>query len=80
MKYKGLLDTLEAASPGTKHNFLFGFLEKGRTHFPGDGADLNECVECGSVTPGERCAFCRSREVITLAIGQRPAGWAPTGS
>jgi uncharacterized protein (TIGR00269 family) len=80
MKYKGLLDTLEAQSPGTKHNFLFGFLEKGREHFPPDGVALNECVECGSATPGERCAFCRSKEIVGIAIGSRPADWAPTGS
>jgi uncharacterized protein (TIGR00269 family) len=80
MKYKGLLDALEAQAPGTKHNFLFGFLEKGRAHFPPDGAELNECVECGSATPAERCAFCRSKEVVGIAIAARPAGWAPTGS
>lgn len=79
MKYKGFLDGLEAQSPGTKHNFLFGFLEKGRAHFPGDGAELNECVECGSATPGERCAYCKSKEVIAVAIGRRPAGWTPAG-
>ena len=72
MKYKGALDALEAASPGTKHNFLFGFLEKGRSHFPGDGAQLNECVECGSATPGERCAFCKSKSVVMLALTERP--------
>jgi tRNA-5-methyluridine54 2-sulfurtransferase len=80
MKYKGLLDALEAASPGTKHNFLFGFLEKGRSFFPGDGATLNECSECGSATPAETCAFCRSKTVVGLAIQPRPADWAPTGS
>ena len=80
MKYKGLLDALEAQSPGTKHTFLFGFLEKGRAHFPPDGAELNACSECGSATPGETCAFCKSKSVVTLAIGERPADWAPTGS
>jgi uncharacterized protein (TIGR00269 family) len=80
MKYKGLLDALEAAAPGTKHNFLFGFLEKGRDHFPGDGVPLNECAECGSATPGEVCAFCKSKQVIALSIGSRPADWAPAGS
>jgi uncharacterized protein (TIGR00269 family) len=73
MKYKGLLDALEAAAPGTKHNFLFGFLEKGRAHFPGDGAALNECAECGSATPGEVCAFCKAKDVIATTIGRRPA-------
>jgi tRNA-5-methyluridine54 2-sulfurtransferase len=66
MKYKGLLDALEAQSPGTKHNFLFGFLEKGKAHFPPDGVELGECVECGSATPGEICAFCRAKRPLTL--------------
>ena len=64
MRYKGLLDALEAAAPGTKHNFLFGFLEKGRAHFPPDGVPLNECVECGSATPGDLCAFCRAKRQL----------------
>jgi uncharacterized protein (TIGR00269 family) len=80
MKYKGMLDALEAQSPGTKHNFLFGFLEKGRALFPPDGAPLNACAECGSATPSDRCAFCRSKELVALAIQSRPADWAPTGS
>jgi uncharacterized protein (TIGR00269 family) len=64
MKYKAMLDALEAASPGTKHNFLFGFLERGRAHFPPDGVELQECVECGSATPGELCAFCRAKRSL----------------
>ncbi|HEX8003021.1 MAG TPA: ATP-binding protein [Mycobacteriales bacterium] len=72
MKYKGLLDALEAQSPGTKHNFLFGFLEKGRDHFPRDGHELHACSECGSATPGETCAFCRTKSLMALTIGRRP--------
>ena len=68
MKYKGLLDTLEAQSPGTKHNFLFGFLEKGRAHFPPDGVPLQACVECGSATPSDVCAFCRGRAALRLPL------------
>jgi uncharacterized protein (TIGR00269 family) len=66
MKYKGALDALEAASPGTKHNFLFGFLERGKSHFPPDGVPLQECVECGSPTPGELCAFCRAKRAMRV--------------
>ena len=71
LKYKGMLDALEAASPGVKHNFLFGFLEKGRAFFPRDGVELNECAECGSATPGEVCAFCRGRQVLGLPVVAR---------
>jgi uncharacterized protein (TIGR00269 family) len=73
MKYKGLLDALEAQAPGTKHNFLFGFLEKGRAHFPSDGVPLNACSVCGSATPSDVCAFCKSKDVIATTIGRRPA-------
>ena len=68
MRYKGLLDQLEATSPGTKHNFLFGFLEKAKTHFPPDGVELGECAECGSATPGEVCAYCRAKRAVTLPL------------
>src|SRR5213596_2438925 len=33
--HKQILDRLEEASPGSKHNFLFGFLEKARGVFEG---------------------------------------------
>ncbi len=68
MRYKGLLDQLEASSPGTKHNFLFGFLEKARSHFPPDGVPLHACAECGSATPSDVCAYCRSRRAVTLPL------------
>ncbi len=64
MRYKAVLDALEAESPGTKHNFLFGFLERGRPLFPRDGVALRECVDCGSATPSDRCAFCRAKQSL----------------
>jgi uncharacterized protein (TIGR00269 family) len=73
MKYKGLLDQLEARSPGTKHNFLFGFLEKGKAHFPNERPPLKSCTECGSATPGEVCAYCKTKDVVLHAITERPA-------
>jgi tRNA-5-methyluridine54 2-sulfurtransferase len=63
--HKQILDRLEEASPGAKHNFLFGFLEKARGVF--DGADptaLNECAVCGQVTTGEICAFCKLSDQV----------------
>jgi uncharacterized protein (TIGR00269 family) len=73
MKYKGALDALEEQSPGTKHNFLFGFLDKGKEHFPADGVELRECESCGSATPGGTCAYCRARSAVLLTIQPRPA-------
>jgi uncharacterized protein (TIGR00269 family) len=68
LKYKEALNLLEQTSPGTKHNFLFNFLEKHRGRFEAEDAGLRECVECGAPTTGEVCAFCR----ITQQARQRP--------
>jgi len=58
--HKQILDRLEEASPGAKHNFLFGFLEKARGVFEHvEPTVLNECAVCGQVTTGEICAFCK---------------------
>ncbi|MBI4608305.1 MAG: TIGR00269 family protein [Candidatus Rokubacteria bacterium] len=58
--YKDILNRLEDASPGAKHNFLYGFLERGRPVFENpEGVQLNECARCGQVTTGTLCAFCK---------------------
>ena len=63
--HKQVLDRLEEASPGSKHNFLFGFLEKARGVFEGaEPTVLNECAVCGQVTTGEICAFCKLSDQV----------------
>jgi uncharacterized protein (TIGR00269 family) len=63
--HKQILDRLEEASPGAKHNFLFGFLEKARGAFEGsEPTALNECAVCGQVTTGEICAFCKLSDQV----------------
>ena len=58
--HKQILDRMEDASPGAKHNFLFGFLDKGRAAFARTAdVSLNECARCGQVTTGQVCAFCK---------------------
>jgi tRNA-5-methyluridine54 2-sulfurtransferase len=60
LAHKELLNRLEEASPGAKHNFLFGFLDKARPAFERvDAVPLQECSRCGQVTTGEICAFCK---------------------
>src|SRR5262245_31544385 len=45
--HKEILSRLEDASPGAKHNFLFGFLEKARPAFErAEAVALNECLRC----------------------------------
>ncbi|HSR54454.1 MAG TPA: ATP-binding protein [Acidobacteriota bacterium] len=65
--YKDLLNQLEARSPGSKQQFLWGFFEHGQPAFEEqEGAELTPCSECGQPTsrPG-RCAFCRMTESLT---------------
>jgi uncharacterized protein (TIGR00269 family) len=66
--YKEVLTRLEDASPGAKHSFLFGFLERGRAAFERAApAALRECVRCGQVTTGTVCAFCKLSDQVKRA-------------
>lgn len=63
--HKEILSRLEDVSPGAKHNFLFGFLEKARPAFErAEAVTLNECVRCGQVTTGTLCAFCKLADQV----------------
>ncbi len=66
--HKEILNRLEDVSPGAKHNFLFGFLEKARPAFErAEPVVLNECVRCGQVTTGTICAFCKLADQVKRA-------------
>ncbi len=63
--HKRILDRMEDAAPGAKHNFLFGFLDKARAAFErAEGVELKECVRCGQVTTGTVCAFCKLADQV----------------
>jgi uncharacterized protein (TIGR00269 family) len=65
LKHKDTLNRLEEASPGAKHNFLFGFLEKARPVFERvQNVTLMECSSCGHATTGEICAFCKLADQV----------------
>jgi tRNA(Ile)-lysidine synthase TilS/MesJ len=61
--YKEALNAIEAQSPGTKHAFYFGFLDRAAARFAAGTAQeadaLGSCARCGAPTTGEVCAFCR---------------------
>jgi uncharacterized protein (TIGR00269 family) len=61
--YKEALNAVEAASPGAKAAFYFGFLDRASALFVPTSAaeqgDLQPCSACGAPTTGEVCAFCR---------------------
>jgi tRNA-5-methyluridine54 2-sulfurtransferase len=78
--YKEALNAIEATSPGTKHDFYFGFLARASARFVDDATDeqvdLHPCSECGAPTTGDRCAFCRLVERAgghATETGDRPA-------
>ncbi|MEN3186041.1 MAG: TIGR00269 family protein [Atribacterota bacterium] len=59
LDYKEALQLLEEKSPGTKHAFLFGFLEKAKPLFPDESIVLQECQICGMPTTQTICSFCK---------------------
>ncbi len=75
LAHKEVLNRLEEVSPGAKHNFLFGFLDKARAAFERlEDVQLRECSACGQVTTGDICAFCKLAEQVKRRTG--PAGAA----
>jgi uncharacterized protein (TIGR00269 family) len=79
--YKEALNAIEATSPGTKHDFYFGFLARASARFTPEAAAeqeaLRSCERCGAPTPGDVCAFCRLVEragghAVPVELGPRP--------
>jgi uncharacterized protein (TIGR00269 family) len=67
--HKEILSRMEEASPGAKHNFLFGFLDRARAAFERvEAVALQECARCGQVTTGTVCAFCKLADQVKRAI------------
>jgi uncharacterized protein (TIGR00269 family) len=60
IEVKGILNEMEERRPGTKINFVKGYLRK-KELFEGElqEADLRECRVCGMPSSGEICSFCR---------------------
>ena len=65
--YKEALNSIEERSPGTKHAFYFGFLDRAADLFvPGDDdrVPIGTCVRCGAPAGAEVCAFCHLLERV----------------
>jgi uncharacterized protein (TIGR00269 family) len=79
--YKEALNRVEDVSPGTKHDFYFGFLDRAASRFQEDRAEgtasLSPCTRCGAPSPAEVCAFCRLEE---RAAGAAPVALRPRGA
>jgi tRNA-5-methyluridine54 2-sulfurtransferase len=71
LRYKAAMNQLESASPGTKAQFLMGFVDRAAPLFAAeDTAQLSPCERCGQPTTGRFCAFCRARAQV---LGERLA-------
>ena len=74
---KSALDLIEEHAPGTKAQFLFGFLDDhaDRLAPARDASDghLGACSNCGMPTTGDVCAFCRQRGRILAVLTPGPA-------
>ncbi len=78
LAYKAALNDIEVSSPGAKHDFYFGFLDRASEHFRAnterDRCDLAPCERCGSPTDAGVCAFCRLTERATAPVPVRAPG------
>ena len=72
LAYKELLNGMEVESPGAKHAFYFGFLERAAERFATEERDdvIGLCERCGSPTSAEVCAFCRLIERAAVSEPQ----------
>jgi tRNA-5-methyluridine54 2-sulfurtransferase len=73
LRYKEAMNGLESTSPGTKAQFLLGYLDRGAELFRPldvDADRLAPCQSCGQPTTGTFCAFCRARAQV---LGERLA-------
>jgi hypothetical protein len=69
LRYKDAMNHLESTSPGTKAQFLFGYLDRAAPLFTTqDEVELVGCERCGQPTTGRFCAFCRAQAQI---LGER---------
>ena len=71
--YKDALNAIEVTSPGSKHDFYFGFLSRASARFAAEADaerhQLHPCPTCGAPTTAETCAFCR---LVDRAGGHPP--------
>lgn len=65
---KEALNKLETASPGTKHTFYFGFLDRQKKKSTLEEEKIeNSCRRCGHPTTAEICSYCRMVEKVKVA-------------
>jgi uncharacterized protein (TIGR00269 family) len=63
--YKEALNSIEERSPGAKHSFYFGFLDRAADLFvppEEERTPIGTCVRCGAPAGSDVCAFCHLLE------------------
>jgi uncharacterized protein (TIGR00269 family) len=68
--FLGIINELEAETPGTKHSIVSSYdqmIPALRDFYP--PAKLNSCSECGEPTMGEVCKACELLDNIRIALG-----------
>jgi len=73
LSYKAALNDIEVDSPGAKHAFFFGFLDRAADRFASstgetDAVIISPCARCGAPSSNDVCAFCRLAERATEAV------------
>ncbi len=76
LEYKEVLNDLEVRSPGSKHAFYFGYLDRAAGLFAESvdeqtgGIDevISPCTNCGSPSNNELCSFCRLVELAGTSV------------
>ena len=74
--YKKVLGEIEAASPGTKHAFLFGYLDRISRWYPEtpkeeEEAPTGRCEQCGEISWTPVCSFCRMKEKVAKELSRQ---------
>jgi uncharacterized protein (TIGR00269 family) len=80
--YKKLLNEVESESPGTKHAFLFGFLDRIDRFYPGSAEQEpregpsslspdGRCEQCGEISWTPVCSFCRLKERVRTGLSEK---------
>lgn len=69
LKFKEVLNELEAAAPGTKHFFYGEFFRSAADRFPyitneSDKDEIKKCLKCGAESYLDVCSFCRLTEKL----------------
>ena len=76
--FKKVLGEIEAASPGTKHAFLFGYLDRISRWYPEAPGEKEEeetstgrCEQCGEISWTPVCSFCRMKEKVARELSRQ---------